>query len=687
MRFAITLLSVICIASVIGTVLKQQEPYNNYVNQFGPFWAQIFDRFGLFHVYSVWWFLLILAFLVLSTTLCISRNAPKILRDLKNYKEHIPVRSMSAFAHKAQADLPTPPQEAIKLLAATLQARGWKLKAEKRIAGTAEDSAGIMLAAKKGTANKLGYIAAHSAIVLICLGGLMDGDLLLRAQTWWGNKVPFRGGGGIAEVPPQHWLSSNNPSYRGNLLVAEGETSSTAVLSQPEGVLLQPLPFGVELKKFTIDFYSTGMPKLFASDIIVHDKETGAKIPARVEVNHPYHYKGVAIYQSSFEDGGSQLTLRAQPMDANTSTFEVQGRVGGSTDLSNSKEQLKLEYTGLRVFNIENMAPNEGNRESVLGVRENIEKHLGAGNKTATQKALRNVGPSVSYKLRDAAGQAKEYNNYMQPVAMEEGANPVFLLGVRTSPAEPFRYLRIPADEKNSMDGFFALRRALQQPAARALAAQRYARTGAGQRDAKTVSDLETTAARTLALFAGQESKTGVQGLEALGEFLESNVPKNEREKAGALLVTVLQGALAELYAGQAGQNTLTTDGQRRFAAQAILGLSDVASYPAPMAFMLKEFQQVQASVFQVTRSPGRNVVYLGCVLLMLGVFAMLYVRERRIWLWLEPSAAQGSHVRMAYSSNRQTLHSEDEFTELRKILLATPPEPPSALPLPQERP
>ncbi|HON31665.1 MAG TPA: cytochrome c biogenesis protein ResB, partial [Ottowia sp.] len=39
MRFAIALLTVICIASVIGTVIKQHEPAPNYVNQFGPFWA------------------------------------------------------------------------------------------------------------------------------------------------------------------------------------------------------------------------------------------------------------------------------------------------------------------------------------------------------------------------------------------------------------------------------------------------------------------------------------------------------------------------------------------------------------------------------------------------------------------------------------------------------------------------
>src|SRR5437764_12339452 len=83
MRFAISLLTVICIASVIGTVLKQHEPLPNYVNQFGPFWAQLFMAIKLNSVYSAWWFLLILGFLVVSTSLCIARNTPKILADLQ----------------------------------------------------------------------------------------------------------------------------------------------------------------------------------------------------------------------------------------------------------------------------------------------------------------------------------------------------------------------------------------------------------------------------------------------------------------------------------------------------------------------------------------------------------------------------------------------------------------------------
>lgn len=44
------------------------------------------------------------------------------------------------------------------------------------------------------------------------------------------------------------------------------------------------------------------MPKLFASDIIIHDKKTGKQTPARVEVNHPVNYNGIEIFQSSFDD-------------------------------------------------------------------------------------------------------------------------------------------------------------------------------------------------------------------------------------------------------------------------------------------------------------------------------------------------------------------------------------------------
>ena len=38
MNLAITLLVTLAVASVIGTVLQQNQPYTDYLLKFGPFW-------------------------------------------------------------------------------------------------------------------------------------------------------------------------------------------------------------------------------------------------------------------------------------------------------------------------------------------------------------------------------------------------------------------------------------------------------------------------------------------------------------------------------------------------------------------------------------------------------------------------------------------------------------------------
>ena len=677
MRFAISLLTIICIASVIGTVLKQNEPATNYVNQFGPFWAEFFATLKLNAVYSAWWFLLILAFLVLSTSLCIARNTPKILADLKTYKENIREQSLKAFHHKAEGSLDDAPEAAAHRLGQLLATGGWKVKLQSR---ETPQGTGWMLAAKAGAANKLGYIAAHSAIVLVCVGGLLDGDLMVRAQMWFGGKAVYSGGGLIADVPAQHRLSERNPAFRGNLMVAEDTASSTAILSQSSGILLQDLPFTIELKKFIVEYYSTGMPKLFASDIVIHDKATGEKKDARVEVNHPVSYKGIEIYQSSFDDGGSSVKLQAVPMAAATRAFEVDGTIGGSTELSNGPEKMSLEFTGLRVINVENMSGNGAQGQGVdvrkVDLRSAIDQRMGAGHKTTETKELRNVGPSVSYKLRDAAGQAREYNNYMLPVDAGDGV-PVFLLGMRENPSEPYRYLRPPADENGNLDGFLRLRSALADASLRERAVQRYARKAVDPQRPELTQQLAGSAARALGLFAGLESVRDkkVSGLQALADFLEANVPEAERARAGEMFVRILNGTLLELDVvarEQAAAKPLPADKVQGFMSQSVLALSDAPFYPAPMTFLLKDFKQVQASVFQVARAPGKNVVYLGCFFLILGVFAMLYVRERRLWVWLAPQAG-GSQATLALSSNRKTMDMDREFDQLSARLLGRP--------------
>ncbi|MDP3825875.1 MAG: cytochrome c biogenesis protein ResB, partial [Polaromonas sp.] len=180
-------------------------------------------------------------------------------------------------------------------------------------------------------------------------------------------------------------------------------------------------------------------------------------------------------------------------------------------------------------------------------------------------------------------------------------------------------------------------------------------------------------------------------GLQAISDFMETNVPEGERSRAGEVLVRILNGVLFELVQltrEQSGLPLLPRDETTQaFMAQAVLSLSDAHHYPAPMAFELKDFTQLQASVFQVARAPGRNIVYLGCALLILGIFAMLYVRERRLWVWLAPAGASagstesgkgpesgaGSQATMAMSTNRQTMDGGKEFEMLKTKLLQVP--------------
>ncbi|KWO45271.1 cytochrome C biogenesis protein ResB [Burkholderia sp. MSMB1459WGS] len=673
MRFAIALLVVLSIASIIGTVLTQDDPYPNYVNQFGPFWADIFRSLGLYNVYSAWWFMLILIFLVASISLCVIRNAPKMLADAKSWKDKVREGSLRAFHHKAEYTASGTRASVATTLAAFVTKAGYKHVVR-------ETDGATLISAKRGAMTKWGYISAHLAIVVICIGGLLDSNLPIKFQMWMFGKSPVNTSATISEISPDHRLSASNPTFRGYAWVPEGQFVSTAILNQPSGSLIQDLPFSIQLDKFIVDYYTTGMPKLFASDIVVIDRETGRKIPARVEVNKPFTYKGVSIYQSSFQDGGSQMQMTAYPMTgSHAATVPVKGTIGSSVPLQvPGADGDTIEFSDFRAINVENMADATG-KPDVRGVattsslKEVFDERLGSGAKTSKPTQLHNIGPSVQYKIRGKDGQAREFNNYMLPVDMN--GERVFLAGVRASPNDPFRYMRIPADSQDSIGEWMRLRAALEDPAVRTEAAARFAQRSLPG-DASLRGRLQDSASKVLTLFAASDDSIGrgadgqpVGGFQAVATFIDRSVPKGEQEKAASLLLRMLEGSMWEVWqiareragepAAQQGTDTI------RFVQNAINALSDSFLYGSPVYLQLDSFKQVQASVFQLTRAPGKNLVYLGSLLLVAGIFSMFYVRERRLWFWLK-DAGSGVDVVMAMSTARKTFDFEKEFVQTR---------------------
>ena len=94
---------------------------------------------------------------------------------------------------------------------------------------------------------------------------------------------------------------------------------------------------------------------------------------------------------------------------------------------------------------------------------------------------------------------------------------------------------------------------------------------------------------------------------------------------------------------------------------------SDSMHYGAPVYLQLNGFEEVRATVLQVTRSPGKPIVYLGSLLLVLGVFAMLYIRERRLFVLIKASG----EALVALSSNRKSLDVDESFRQHRDAIAA----------------
>jgi cytochrome c biogenesis protein len=151
--------------------------------------------------------------------------------------------------------------------------------------------------------------------------------------------------------------------------------------------------------------------------------------------------------------------------------------------------------------------------------------------------------------------------------------------------------------------------------------------------------------------------------------------PADQREKILNFAVPMIQLSLTELHAltreaadGSSGAQPPDEAHERQWMRQAVLALATLPDYPATVALQLTGFDQVQASVFQVARSPGKTVVYIGCLLLVLGVFSMFYIRERRVWVWIRPHDG-GSRWLAAMTTQRRTLDFNHEFERLRDAL------------------
>ena len=491
--------------------------------------------------------------------------------------------------------------------------------------------------------NKWGYIFAHIALIVICLGGLIDSNLLLKLGMLTGRIVPDNQAVYAKDFKPESILGAANLSFRGNVSISEGQSADVVFLNADNGMLVQDLPFEVKLKKFHIDFYNTGMPRDFASDIEVTDKATGEKLERTIRVNHPLTLHGITIYQASFADGGSDLAFKAWNLgEASRQPVVLKATSMRQFPLDIGRHKYRLEFDQFTSMNVEDMS-EDGKREKSLNSTLNDVRAVSQEGKKYT-----NIGPSIVYRIRDAAGQAVEYKNYMLPVLQEQDY--FWITGTRSGLQQQYRWLRIPLDKQGKADTFMALREFLKDGEG----LKRLVSDATKDAPAEIREQFILAAENTLNIFA----RKGYLGLD---EFITTNIPKEQQEKMQGyfyeMLYGVMNAALDETIRRYGLPEWQQDEVRNRFLLHSMDAYTGLTEYPAPMLLQLDGFSEVRSSGLQMTRSPGSLLVYLGSVLLVLGTVFMFYVREKRAWILFSDGK-----IRFAMSSARSERDLQKEF-------------------------
>ncbi|WP_127469852.1 cytochrome c biogenesis protein ResB [Thiomicrorhabdus aquaedulcis] len=651
MNLAVTLLMMLSIASVIGTVLQQNQSFQDYIIKFGPFWTQVFNSLGLFHVYGAAWFVLVLVFLLLSTSVCVSRNAPGFMKDMKQFSEKLSRTALQYQPNHASFATTNSFEEQQNHAKALLTYKGYKTKIHTR------DDGGVMVAGMKGQWNRLGYLFTHISIIVICIGALLDSNLLLKYRELTGTLKAETRTVSLSDVDQNSWLGPENMSFRGSVNVPEGDKTDVLFLPYENGYLVQKLPFTVTNTDFRIEYYDTGMPKSFESDLILVDPELDEPIKATIAVNHPLYYKNYAIYQSSFGDGGTKLKVNVHPLlSPEINPLALETTVNKIEPLKTPMGTFKAEFNDFKMFNI------------VPTTEEEL---------AATGKKVHNNGPSIIFKVRNEQGKAWEYENYMMP--SEQEGRKFFMTGMRETQADPFRYLFIPADANNKKDRFFNYLSLLNNPQK----AVTIFKTMYPKAEDMTVQsyDMQTKLLEQLLVLYRQKGFAGITA------FVEANVPEKDREKVAEYYFGQTTFALQTLYLHTLKQEGRIADHQaevlpadQAWFEDALNTIAGLGKYGPPMYFEMTGFTEIQATGLQITKSPGKDVVYFGSAMLIIGVFFLFYLRQRRVWIYIQPINTQSgvseeqndkddlkTELTMAAKDNRNLPETTKEFEELVK--------------------
>ena len=264
-KLTIFLLILLAILSIIGTVIAQDATRAEYIQRYGHGLYEVLNFFNLFDMYRSLWFRAILVFLMINLIACSLHRFPGVWRQITHEpgKDGLEDSMLKALPYVEKVRSP------ILAGAKTEEEIQYYFKKWFRSPRRMENESAITLYSEKGRFSRLGVYITHLSILIILIGGLIGSQF----------------------------------GFKGFVNILEGETVDQIYERGKNGEIPRPLSFSLRCDDFNVTYYDLRpqekQVKEYISQLTI--LENGKEILKKtIRVNHPFHYKGLAFYQSTY---------------------------------------------------------------------------------------------------------------------------------------------------------------------------------------------------------------------------------------------------------------------------------------------------------------------------------------------------------------------------------------------------
>jgi cytochrome c biogenesis protein len=265
LRLAIVVIIILAAASIIGTLIEQNQPLEKYRQVYGDGTIRLFEALSFFDMYHSWWFLLLVPLLVVPPPARPADREPHVLHAR-------PAAPGRQGGTKPEADPRREPRKEPGAFG-PLEEEGFHGKVGRIVRGR---HGGIF--SQAGNDRKQRYAPS------------------VRGER---GRFPLR----CLRDPRLHHHHLPRGDHRN---IVEGQSVREVPTRGGSGKV--DLGFEVRCNKFWVDYYPTGQPKEYASDLSVI--ENGVEIVRKkIVVNDPLQYKGIWFYQSSYGQAGATSAM------------------------------------------------------------------------------------------------------------------------------------------------------------------------------------------------------------------------------------------------------------------------------------------------------------------------------------------------------------------------------------------